>query len=171
MHQIAILPAHVYFWTWFHFDAKKYTINQERIILEDVVACWSVHLFSFSWCMYGLTLSWDFFWYSWARCSNSHTASFYKIPSQWNHYWQTAFYENVVDPLWLWVGMLMSSVNNSLVIRGWCSWIHVVSLIYLVSRGQPRVQSCHDECCICHMVTSLLLLSILWQLINLVEIQ
>ena len=112
--------------------------------------------------MYGLTLSWDFFRYSWARCLNSHTASFYKIPSQWNHYWQTAFYENVVDPLWLWVGMLMSSVNNSLVIRGWCSWIHVVSLIYLVSRGQPRVQSCHDECCICHMVISLLLLSIQW---------
>lgn len=169
MHQISILPAHVYFWTWFHFDAKRYTINQERIMLGDVVACWSVHLFSFSWCM-----DWplaESFLDILGQGTYSHTASFYKIPSQWNHYWQTAFYENVVDLLWLWVGMLMSSVNNSLVMRGWCSWIHVVSLIYLVFRGQPRVQSCHDECCICQMVISLLLLSIQWQLINLVEIQ
>ena len=84
------------------------------------------------------------------------------------------FYGNIVDPLWLChVPMLMSSVNSSLVNKGLCSWIHVVSLIYLFFSGPCRVgvQSCHDECCICQMVILLLLLSIQWQFVSLVDIQ
>ena len=124
--------------------------------------------------MCGLTLSWVIFvFYSWVRHLLPHCLSLTRIPSLWNHYWQTIFYGDVVDPLWLWVTMLMSSVNSSLVNKGLCSWIHVVSLIYLFSSGPCRVgvQSYHDEGCICQMVILLLLLSIQWQFVSLVDIQ
>ena len=46
-----ILPAHVSFWTWFHFDTKRYIINQERLMMGDIVVCWLTHLLSFSQCV------------------------------------------------------------------------------------------------------------------------
>lgn len=112
--------------------------------------------------MCGLTLSWVIFvFYSWVRHLLPHCPSLTRIPSLWNHYWQTT--------------MLMSSVNDSLVNRGSYSWIHMVYLIYLFPRGpyacRVRVQSCYDECCICQMVILLLLLSIQWQFVPSVNIQ
>ena len=124
--------------------------------------------------MCGLTLSRVIFvFYSWVRHLRPHCLSLTRIPSLWNHYWQTIFYGDVVDPLWLRVTMLMSSVNDSLVNRGSYSWIHMVYLIYLFPRGpcRVRVQSCYDECCICQMVILLLLLSIQWQFVPSVNIQ